>query len=123
MPYVALTPDEWGKLKRLRKRIPEGRYAIVHGAGHRFFRVDKPESGRWQGYTFLDEQHGPEWYPMKAPDTQIAVLQQIVDMTPIESARLYGRQLGQCAVCGRALTNNESRAVGIGPYCAERMTA
>lgn len=30
-----------------------------------------------------------------------------------------GRELGHCGVCGRTLTDEESRARGIGPICAE----
>lgn len=32
----------------------------------------------------------------------------------------YGRMTGNCGCCGRALTNEESVARGIGPICAER---
>jgi hypothetical protein len=32
----------------------------------------------------------------------------------------YGMLIGKCGVCGRTLTDEESRANGIGPVCAER---
>ena len=32
----------------------------------------------------------------------------------------YGKATGQCCVCGRELTNEESVSRGIGPICAER---
>lgn len=35
-----------------------------------------------------------------------------------EDAQAYGRQTGQCCCCGRALTNPDSIAAGIGPVCA-----
>jgi len=39
---------------------------------------------------------------------------------PSAAARAYGLRTGQCSICGRELTNAESRARGIGPICAER---
>lgn len=35
-----------------------------------------------------------------------------------EAAALYGQKLGHCGICGRTLTDEESRARGIGPTCA-----
>lgn len=40
---------------------------------------------------------------------------------PSEAARAYGLRTGSCSICGRELTNAESRARGIGPICAGRM--
>lgn len=41
--------------------------------------------------------------------------------TDLKAARmLYGRELGHCGECGRTLTNQESRAMGIGPECATK---
>ena len=39
---------------------------------------------------------------------------------PSAAARAYGLRTGQCSICGRELTNAESRARGIGPICAGR---
>jgi hypothetical protein len=33
------------------------------------------------------------------------------------SQKLYATELGQCYVCGRTLTDDTSRAMGIGPTC------
>lgn len=35
-----------------------------------------------------------------------------------DAAALYGQKLGHCGRCGRTLTDEESRARGIGPTCA-----
>jgi len=32
----------------------------------------------------------------------------------------YGKEIGECGICGRTLTDEESRAAGIGPVCAGR---
>lgn len=37
-----------------------------------------------------------------------------------ESIVAYGRETGNCACCGRELTNPESVALGIGPICASK---
>lgn len=118
----ALTVEQWGELTRLRRVIPAGGYAVWESR-YRFYRVRKPQHGRWSGYTFLDEQSSDDYYPVTEPKRQLTVLRLIGSAPPSESARLYGQQIGRCAVCGRTLTSEESRSVGIGPYCAERMTA
>lgn len=38
-----------------------------------------------------------------------------------EMAEQYGKTTGQCAICGRVLTNEESIERGIGPICAEKV--
>ncbi len=35
-----------------------------------------------------------------------------------QAAQVYGQELGHCGRCGRTLTNDASRALGIGPECA-----
>lgn len=39
---------------------------------------------------------------------------------PAEAAEAYGKLTGQCACCGRKLTNEESVARSIGPVCAAK---
>lgn len=39
---------------------------------------------------------------------------------PLAAAVAYGRETGQCACCGRELTDPESIERGIGPICAEK---
>jgi hypothetical protein len=41
-----------------------------------------------------------------------------VDLT--EAMAKYGRELKHCGLCGRTLTNDASRAIGIGPECAAK---
>lgn len=57
-----------------------------------------------------------------APDTNDAtrdrILAAIAD--PAAAAKAYGQRTGECSVCGRVLTNADSRKLGIGPICAER---
>jgi hypothetical protein len=37
-----------------------------------------------------------------------------------EAQALYGRELGVCGACGRHLTDETSRALGLGPECASK---
>lgn len=39
---------------------------------------------------------------------------------PHNAAIAYGRRTGNCAICGRELTNHASIDLGIGPICAEK---
>jgi hypothetical protein len=39
---------------------------------------------------------------------------------PKAAAIAYGQRTGSCSVCGRELTNANSRTAGIGPICAEK---
>lgn len=50
--------------------------------------------------------------------TQAEVL--AVASDPHNAAIAYGRRTGNCAICGRELTNHASIDLGIGPICAEK---
>jgi hypothetical protein len=39
---------------------------------------------------------------------------------PAAAAKAYGLRFKNCSCCGRMLTNEESRRLGIGPICAQR---
>lgn len=92
----------------------------------RFFKVDRPEEGRWAGFTFLTEGvgggHGDlDWrYPIKERETKKAILNAILK-DPLSALRRYGMEVGHCGHCGRTLTNEESRKFGIGPVCRRSM--
>lgn len=100
--------------------VAAGRYALVIDGVTKFFKVDAPTEGRWQGYTFLSVQAGDELYPVKAFTTKYEVLTLIA--ADLKGAMLlYGREIGSCGHCGRTLTNQESRERGIGPVCANKL--
>jgi DNA polymerase-3 subunit epsilon len=98
--------------------VPEGRYAIrAEDNTVGFFLVQKG-TGKWDGYTFLKRQAGDEELPVKgAARGQIMAA---IEKNPKAAAVLYGTELGVCGLCGKALTDPESRAVGIGPVCATK---
>lgn len=109
---------------------PPGRYAIRDGDGVvKFYRVQEGR-GKWQGRIFLSAgaggPHGdPHWHPIPANrpqthETYKAVMAELLK-DPQAAAQLYGQEIGACGVCGRSLTDETSRAYGIGPICrAER---
>ena len=95
--------------------LPEaGRYAIEYEGTMRFFKVDRPTSGGWAGFTFLNEQASDDEYPVRGPRRR-AILEALVN-DPDALAR-YGQEIGVCGKCGRTLTDSLSRELGLGPVC------
>lgn len=108
--------------------VPAGRYAVEVAGGEetdgepvlRFFKVDRPEApSRWAGYTFVKQLASDEEWPVRGRRAKV-VLEEIAKNPEAASAR-YGHEIGACGVCGRTLTDAESRARGIGPVCAGRL--
>lgn len=52
-----------------------------------------------------------------SPEAMIAIARKIMEADPKEAMLRFGREIGSCGHCGRTLTNDESRAYGIGPVC------
>jgi hypothetical protein len=104
--------------KLLAPKVPSGRYAIYVDGVVKFFKVDCPTEGQWAGRTFVKIQASDELYPVRG-ETAKAVLVLIAE-DPEAASKLYGRELGHCGICGRTLTDETSRANGIGPICAEK---
>jgi hypothetical protein len=95
--------------------VPEGRYAINWGTVEvedvKFYQVRQAT---------LFAQASAELWAIK--DTEaIAKVLDAVKADPKAASVLYGLKLGQCGVCGRTLTNQESRDIGIGPICRDKM--
>ncbi|MFL0579557.1 DUF6011 domain-containing protein [Dietzia sp. 179-F 9C3 NHS] len=103
-----------------RPTVAAGRYAVTLAGKLRFFRVDTPDAGRWSGYTFVTELAGDSHYAIKNPRARADVLAAIAS-DPAALAR-YGREIGVCGACGRTLTDETSRTVGLGPICRSRLT-
>lgn len=104
--------------------VPAGYYAIDTKPGATntvgFYRVDRPTKGKWEGYTFVKRIIGghPE---ERVPFRQSAdILQRIIDAGVEQAGLRYGQEIGRCCACNRELTNDESRALGIGPECAKK---
>lgn len=88
--------------------IREGRYAFEIAPGEaRFYRVTR--QGR------IRVQAGPSEHPYNG---KLNADLEWIKANPREAASLYGRLIEKCGRCGLALTDDESRARGLGPVCA-----
>lgn len=99
--------------------VPSGRYAVKVDGDLNFYKVNKPTEGRWAGYVFVDQVVGDNYYGIKVRANREKILAAIA-VNPGERSRRYGREIGECGVCGRQLTDAASRAAGIGPVCAKK---
>jgi hypothetical protein len=99
--------------------LPHARYAVQHQGTLKFYQVDKP-GGRWKGYTFLRVWASDEKHPVKSYDTMAEVFA-LIAVDPQAAMRAFTDKIGQCAICGRTLTHETSRANGVGPVCGAKM--
>lgn len=106
---------------RMLPEVPSGRYAVPGEDGVlRFYKVDNVTEGRWAGRTFVKVMASDNEFPVRAFTTRRDVLTEIAK-DPKAAMLRYGREIGVCGHCGRTLTNEDSRAAGIGPVCAGKM--
>jgi hypothetical protein len=107
--------------------VPDGRYAISHKEVTegvlKFYKIKKPTEGKWAGFVFVDAGRGGShgdlsWTPIK----NLAYKKQVLDIIakdPKLAGERFGREVGACYKCGRSLTDETSRALGIGPDCRQ----
>jgi Family of unknown function (DUF6011) len=95
--------------------VPEGRYAIDWGTdGAEDIKFYQIKQGK------LYAQASAELWPINNLD-QVNKALEVIKADPKGASILYGLKLGVCGICGRTLTNQESRDLGIGPICAKKM--
>jgi len=94
------------------------RYAVDIDGTTKFYRI-KP--GRKAGFWFIDVQASDEYHPIRNAGTKAAIIKAIVAAGPDACMARYGQLIGSCGRCGRTLTDADSRAMGIGPDCREKM--
>lgn len=95
-------------------KVEDGRYAVEEDGVLKFFKLT---NGRKPGYVFLDIQASDDWHSIR----NVTRIKSIVALIAVDSYAAmirYGRELGACGHCGRTLTDESSRAAGIGPICA-----
>jgi hypothetical protein len=103
-----------------REAVRPGRYAVTVDGTLKFYKVDQGKAGtRWAGRTFVSVQASDELYPVRNPNARQEILN-LIAVDPAAAMRRYGQELGQCGHCGRTLTDENSRAAGIGPICADK---
>lgn len=95
----------------------------------RFLRIKvvRDASSKWNGWVFVEEQASDELHkagsqkPGQAYQGRYAdLLAEIAKDEPAAMA-LYGKEIGQCGRCGRTLTDEVSRAFGLGPECRGKL--
>lgn len=96
-----------------------GYYAVPRAGVLEFFRVERPTEGKWAGKTFVKRQASDSFDKMAWVESG-EVLDAIA-ADPERAGRVYGQEIGRCFRCHRTLTDEESRARGVGPDCAEKM--
>jgi hypothetical protein len=103
--------------------VPAGHYATPSRTGNNdldFWRVDRPTDGRWAGKTFVKRViGGHEDQRVSFGETRQA-LEAILAAGLEEASRAYGQAIGRCGRCNRHLTDETSRAYGIGPDCRSK---
>ncbi len=103
-------------------KVPAGRYAVESDDGTlKFYVVDHGREGtKWEGYVFVSVQASDDRYPVRNRAERERILTAIA-ADPAGASIRYGVEIGACGVCGRTLTDEDSRAAGIGPTCASKM--
>lgn len=104
--------------------IPDGYYALREEGDHiKFFRVStwkhpykqEPRPGR----KVQSVVGGDKLYPMNRAGGR-TILREIREAGVRETAKLYADEIGRCCRCNLSLTDEESRARGMGPTCASK---
>lgn len=98
--------------------VPNGYYALatpdtvdeIH-----YYRVSRSRDGR---YVRVAEQASSTFYPVRPWPRAAGILNRLRETGLRDAAYLYGTTIGRCCRCNRTLTDEASRAMGIGPDCA-----
>jgi hypothetical protein len=103
----------------------DGYYALRNGDGVvHFYRLthDDREGSRYFGWPCLQAQASDELHLIKNRAVKIEVIEKINEDRRT-AQMLYAQELGNCYVCGRTLTDETSRELGIGPVCRGKKAA
>jgi hypothetical protein len=117
VPTETVAPETTAALSA--PQVEAGRYAVRGTDGVvKFYKIDKGR-GRWEGSTFVSVMASDEEHPVRNRTTRIGILAAIL-VDPDGARRLYGQEIGRCARCNRTLTDETSRAYGMGPECRSK---
>jgi len=101
------------------KAVPAGYYATKSRTGNNDldFWLVQDGKGKWSGYKFVKRilgGHAPQY--MRKQEQWFA-LNRIAESGIEAGNKLFAAELGRCYKCGKDLTDETSRALGIGPTC------
>ena len=123
LPYKARAQEAPSDLPSI-EEVPAGRYAVDTEDGAinetAFYKVDRPTEGRWAGYVFVKHIVGDDEQRLSRA-ASATVLAKISSVGAEAASARYGHEIGACGICGRQLSNDESRERGIGPICADKV--
>lgn len=94
--------------------VPNGRYAIPKDGKLMFYSVKQGKHVK-----FVDVWASDARWPIKNRDERKRILEAIA--ADPDAGPRFGREIGRCYVCGRTLTDETSRSLGIGPDCRGRL--
>lgn len=93
-----------------------------------FLVIDRPGQGnKWFGWVFVKQLVGPEERRLGAQrpgESYVGTFETLIDKIvadPEAAVAAFGRALGVCGICGKRLTNEDSREYGMGPICRARL--
>lgn len=96
--------------------LEKGRYAVQIDGVWKFYRVTERDSRYGSGkFLYMSRQAGDRFVPVQKDEREQVEALVRVDLRRAMSE--YGQRLGHCGCCGRALTDPQSRTLGIGPDC------
>lgn len=113
LPWAPRDADskQGGDFHKLAAKVRDGRYAVEKDDGTlMFYSVKK---GNYT--TFVDVWASDARFPIKAMPEKTRILEAII--ADPDAGPRFGREIGACYVCGRTLTDELSRSLGIGPVC------
>ena len=117
-------------LTPIREKLAKGKEKLkkpVIRAGDTFKFTFAPETGKNAGYVYVrhhDQYIGKvaengDFFPYQATPEQITYLKEFAK-DPIKELKTYGRNTGNCGLCGRGLSVKESVKRGYGPICGAK---
>jgi hypothetical protein len=101
--------------------VPHGYYATPSATGNNdldfwFVNVVTRE-GKWQGFRAVSRVIGGH-APVRVPGAVRRAALKAIEATGYEKAQMtFAQELGRCYRCGKTLTDDTSRELGIGPKC------
>jgi hypothetical protein len=99
--------------------VPDGYYAVTADEGHlAFYRVSTCKKS---GDRKVQVQASSELHLIKGHQATDAILAKIRHDTATVAGKRYASELGNCYRCNRELTDETSRANGIGPICINKV--
>jgi len=101
-------------------KVEDGYYAVKPSDGTQlcFYRLTTKVGGRWDGMQFVNRFRSDDEVHVSRPEA--ANVRAAIRRNPKAALDAFASELGRCYRCGRTLTDEVSRALGIGPDCRSK---